>query len=69
MKANVKDKLIYCEGCKKWLNAEREIWLPDGMDGRVCCEKDDYIVGYTTDLDWQKMFPIIKIKDQEKWDE
>jgi len=68
MKANIKLRLIFCQVCNKWLNAEREIWLPDGMEGRVCCEIDDSIVGFTSDLEWNLLFPIIKIENQEKWD-
>lgn len=65
MKSDIKHKLIYCDVCKKWINAERAVWLPDGMEGRIFCEKEDNLIGYTSDLDWQLMFPIIRIEDQE----
>ncbi|MFH0806029.1 MAG: hypothetical protein V1901_04090 [Patescibacteria group bacterium] len=85
MKADIKNNLIYCKKCREWKLAGIETFLPDGMEGRVACMKEEYkliynsdeeqilvvkhLLGYTWDKEWQLIFPIIKIKNQENWDE
>lgn len=56
----VKKKLIHCRGCNKWLSV-REWYLPDGMSGRVCCLKENHIMGYTWDKEYIKLF------ENEEW--
>ena len=47
---------IYDFECKKYLDPYIDIWLPDGEEGRICCLKEDHLVGYTWDIQWQEFF-------------
>lgn len=65
MKALIKEKLIYCNICISWLRIDTDTYLLDGEDGKVCCLRDDNVLGYTWDKEWQRMFPILEDNEEE----
>ena len=57
MRINSQCNKVWCEKDRAWKKKDTEIYMPDGCDkeGRICCLKCGAVLGYTHDLEWDKL--------------